>query len=72
MMLTLLALVFQHGPLDPLLVGLDLGVDPGDVGPAAADAEADDADLVPLALLFADQGSTAVALKQNKCFVPSI
>ena len=54
MVLTLLSLVLQHGPLDPLLISLDLGVDPGDVGPATADAEADYPDLVPLAILFAD------------------
>ena len=54
MVLSLLSLVLQHGPLDPLLVGLDLGVDPGDVWPATADAEADYPDLVPLALFFAN------------------
>ena len=61
-----LLLLRQDGLLDPVLVGGDLGVDAGDVPAAAADAEAHDSHLVPLAVLLADEGTAAVALKQER------
>jgi hypothetical protein len=60
--LFLLALVLQDGTLDPLLVGLHLGVDAGHVRASAADAEADDADLIPLTFLLADKWASSVTL----------
>ena len=58
-------LLLEDGLLDPVLVGGDPGVDAGHVGPAAADAEGDDADLVPLVVLLADQGAAAVTLERE-------
>ena len=63
MVLTLLAFVLENCALDPLLVGLHLGVDPGHVWPAAADPEADNAHLVPLTFLLTDKRTTSVTLK---------
>lgn len=50
------------GLLDPVLEGVDAGVDAGDVPPAAADAEADHANLIPVVVLLAHQGAAAVTL----------
>ena len=51
---TTLTFLGQNGVLDPGLVGRDLGVDSGYAGTTAPDTEADDAHLVPLAVLLAD------------------
>lgn len=58
-----LPLLGQHRLLDPLLVLGHAGVHAGDVAPAATDAEADDAHLVPLAVLLAHQRTAPVALE---------
>ncbi len=60
-----LPLFGQDRVLDPVVVGAHSRVDAGHVGPTAADAEAHDAHLVPLAVLFAHQRTAAVALEMH-------
>ena len=61
-----LLLLSEDGLFDPCLVGRDAGVDARDVPAAAADAEAHDAHLVPLAVLLADEWAASVTLKRRK------
>ena len=63
------SLLRQNRLFDPRLVGGDFGVDARDVAPPAADPEAHNADLVPLAVLLADEGAAPITLKKtNKMY----
>lgn len=57
--------VEADGAGDPLVESVDAGVHAGDVSPAAADAEADHSDLVPMLVLLAHQRPPAVTLERE-------
>lgn len=50
------------GPVDPSVEGREPRVNTGQVGASTSDAEADDANLEPLAVLLAHQWPTSVSL----------
>ena len=50
------------GLVDPAVESRESGVNTGQVGPSAADAETDDAHLEPLAFFFADERPSSVSL----------
>ena len=55
----------EDGLLDPVLVGLHLGVDARHVTAAAPDAEANNAHLIPLAVFLTHQRTSSIALEVN-------
>lgn len=60
--LTRKGLEAADGFVYPAIEGRQSGVDAGQVGPAATDAETDDAHLEPLAIFFAHQRPASVSL----------
>ena len=63
----------QNGLFDPFLVVLHFCIDPGDVATATTYAETDNADLKPLSIFLAYQGTTSVSLgKQTENSLESL